>query len=119
VLALDELLPGCGSVFDPLTVAVFLMVLPAIHALPSCTVRLIVAPFSEDNENGNSVPTVQLTGLELVHGIVVVEQVNLWLTMEQLTFFADTLTKLVLAGSKSATLTSTAFAGPKSTTPMA
>ena len=109
VLAVEELLLGVGSVFDPLTVAVFWTVLPAVHALPSCTVSLIVAPLSEDKVKGIRVPTAQLTVAPVVHGTVVFEQDSRWLTNEQLILFADTLTNVVFAGRVSLTTTSTAF----------
>ena len=66
VLALEELLLGFGSGFVPLTVAVFLTVLPAVSGLPNLTVNFSVAPFSEDNDKGKSVPTGQLTVLPVV-----------------------------------------------------
>ena len=58
---------------------------------PSCTVSLIVAPFSEDNDKGWRVPTLQLTVCPSYTECVVVEQVSLRLTIEQLTLLADTL----------------------------
>jgi hypothetical protein len=119
VLAVEELLPGFESAFVPLTVAVFLTVLPAVSGLPNFTVNFMVAPFREDNDNGMRVPTLQLTVAPDVHGMVLVEQVSLRLTIEQLTLLADTLTKVVLAGSMSLITTPTADCDPRSPTPIA
>ena len=56
----------CVSVLVALTVAVFLTTLPVVRALPSSTISLIVAPFSEDNDKGCRGPTLQLTLVEVV-----------------------------------------------------
>jgi hypothetical protein len=70
-------LPGRGSAFDPATVAVLLKVLPAVSALPSCTVNLMVAPLRVDHDRGINVPILQLTVLPVMQGTVAVEQVSL------------------------------------------
>jgi hypothetical protein len=118
VVAVDELLLGRGSGFDPAIVAVLLKVLPAVSTLPSCTVNLMVAPLRVDHDTGITVPTLQLTVPPVRQGTAIVEQLSLPPETEQLTLLADTLTKVVLAGSTSVMITSLAVTDPTFATPI-
>ena len=104
----------------PVTVAVFLTTLPAVHVLPSFTVIFTVAPFRDDSDNGAiGAWLLQLTVDPAVQIIAVVVQVSFLLTIAQLTLFPDGVpTRVVSAGSISLTTTPTAFDPPRFPTPI-
>jgi hypothetical protein len=116
VVTADTLLVGFGSGLEALTVAVFLILLPA--GAVTLTTRLIPAPVGWLNENGFSLPIVQVTVLLLnvqgVNGPGVADGHVKWPPlMVHEAVVHPALTKLVSVGRVSLTTTPLAGAGPK------